>query len=79
MLQQLHASLKPRGVLFSSNPRGNGEEGWNGGRYGAYHTLEAWRRYLTDAGFAEIEHYYRPTGQPRERQPWLASVWRRAS
>ena len=79
VLQQLHASLKPRGVLFSSNPRGNGEEGWNGGRYGAYHTLEAWRRYLTDAGFAEIEHYYRPTGQPRERQPWLASVWRRAS
>ena len=33
---ELHATLKPGGVLFSSNPRGDDEEGWNGGRYGAY-------------------------------------------
>jgi len=26
----------------------------------------------------ELEHYYRPAGLPREQQPWLASVWRRA-
>ncbi len=77
VLRQLHASLKPGGVLFSSNPRGANEEGWNRGRYGAYHDLEAWRRYLTAAGFAELEHYYRPPGLPREQQPWLASVWRR--
>jgi hypothetical protein len=32
---------------------------------------------LSDAGFVELEHYYRPTGLPREQQPWLASVWRR--
>ena len=75
--RELHAALKPRGVLFSSNPRGANEEGWNRGRYGAYHDLEAWRRYLTAAGFAELEHYYRPPGLPREQQPWLASVWRR--
>jgi hypothetical protein len=25
----------------------------------------------------ELEYYYRPTGLPREQQPWLASVWRR--
>ena len=27
--------------------------------------------------FAELTHYYRPVGLPREQQPWLASVWRR--
>ena len=77
VLRELHATLKPRGVLFSSNPRGNGEEGWNRGRYGVYHDLESWRSYLTAAGFDEIEHYYRPPGLQREQQPWLASVWRR--
>jgi SAM-dependent methyltransferase len=76
VLAQLRATLKPGGVLFSSNPRGANEEGWNGGRYGAYHDLDAWRRYLTGAGFIELEHYYRPTGLPFEQQPWLASVWR---
>ncbi len=78
VLRQLHATLKPRGVLFSSNPRGANEEGWNRGRYGAYHDLAAWRRWMTEAGFVELEHYYRPDGLPREQQPWLASVWRRS-
>jgi SAM-dependent methyltransferase len=77
VLRELHATLKPGGVLFSSNPRGANEEGWKRGRYGAYHDLEAWRRYLTAAGFDELDHYYRPAGLPREQQPWLASVWRR--
>jgi len=77
VLRQLHAALKPDGVLFSSNPRGDNEEGWNGERYSAYHDLAAWRRYLSGAGFTELEHYYRPAGLPREQQPWLASVWRR--
>jgi SAM-dependent methyltransferase len=76
VLGQLRASLKPRGVLFSSNPRGDNHEGWQGGRYGVYHDLDAWREHLTAAGFAELEHYYRPAGLPREQQPWLASVWR---
>ncbi len=75
VLRQLHATLKPGGVLFSSNPRGDNEEGWNGGRYGAFHDLETWRRHLSGAGFLELDHYYR--GLPRDRQPWLASVWRR--
>ena len=77
VLRELHATLKPGGVLFSSNPRGANEEGWNGGRYGAYHDLFTWRRFMADAGFVELEHYYRPAGLPREQQPWLASVWRR--
>jgi SAM-dependent methyltransferase len=76
VLAELRAALKPRGVLFSSNPRGTNEEGWNRGRYGVYHDLEAWRGVMTRAGFVELEHYYRPAGLPREQQPWLASVWR---
>jgi SAM-dependent methyltransferase len=77
ILLRLHACLKPGGVLFASNPRGNNEEGWSGGRYGVYHDLENWRRYVSGAGFVELTHYYRPAGLPREQQPWLASVWRR--
>jgi SAM-dependent methyltransferase len=77
VLRQLHAALKPEGVLFSSNPHGGNEEDWNRGRYGAYHDLATWRRYMATARFLELEHYYRPTGLPRERQPWLASVWRK--
>jgi hypothetical protein len=76
-LQELHATLKPGGALFSSNPRGQNEEGWSFGRYGAYHDLENWRRYVSQAGFVELLHYYRPEGLPRERQPWLASLWRK--
>lgn len=77
VLRQLLATLKPGGVLFSSNPHGRNEEGWNRGRYGAYHDLQTWRRVMSGAGFVELDHYYRPAGLPREQQPWLASVWRR--
>ena len=77
VLRQLHATLTPGGVLFSSNPRGNGEEGWNEERYGAYHDWDAWRGYMTDAGFVALTHYLRPAGLPPEQQRWLASVWRK--
>jgi len=77
VLLELHATLKPRGILFSSNPRGGNEEGWNAGRYGAYHDLGTWHGYLTAAGFVELNHYYRPPGVPREQQPWLATAWRK--
>lgn len=76
VLLELRATLKEHGTLFSSNPRGNNEEGMSNGRYGVYHDLETWRRYLTAAGFVELTHYYRPTGLQRDQQPWLASVWR---
>jgi SAM-dependent methyltransferase len=76
VLRALHATLKPAGVLFSSNPRGHGEEGWNQGRYGAFWDLETWRRHLGAAGFVELEHYYRPDGIPVSQRPWLATVWR---
>ena len=77
ILRQLHATLKPNGVLFSSNPRGDGQEGWSGDRYGAFHDWESWRTHMVAAGFSELTHYYRPPGLPRDQQPWLASVWRK--
>jgi SAM-dependent methyltransferase len=77
VLRELHAALRPRGVLFASNPHGDNTEGWNRGRYGAYHDLARWRGYLSAAGFGELMHYYRPPGLPRDQQPWLASVWRK--
>jgi SAM-dependent methyltransferase len=77
VLGQLHAALKPRGVLFSSNPRGDNREGWQGERYGCYWELERWRSIVAPAGFVELESYYRPAGRPREQQPWLATVWRK--
>lgn len=77
VLVELRETLKPRGVLFASIPRGANEEGWNRERYSVYHDLESWRGFMTNAGFLELEHYYRPPGLPREQQPWLASAWRR--
>ncbi len=77
VLQRLHASLVPRGVLFCSNPRGDDREGYSGERYGAYHSHDRWRALVEAQNFEEIEHYYRPPGVPRDQQPWLATVYRR--
>ena len=77
VLQRLHACLKPGGVLFSSNPRGQNQEGWNGARYGSYYDYETWQSFMAAAGFDALSHYYRPPGLPRAQQPWLASVWRK--
>ncbi|MDX8406395.1 MAG: class I SAM-dependent methyltransferase [Mariprofundus sp.] len=73
VLSSLHRALRPGGILFSSNPRGN-SEGWNGSRYGHYMELETSRLFLQQAGFTILHHYYRPETQPREQQPWLAIV-----
>lgn len=73
VLARIHTSLKPGGVLFLSNPRGD-SEGWSGRRYGLYMQLETSQQYLADAGFTVLDHYYRPPGKPRHEQPWLAIV-----
>ena len=77
VLTALWQTLKPGGVLFSSNPRGDNVEGWGGERYGSYHDLDTWKGFAESAGFVAIGHYYRPPGRPRSQQPWLASTWRK--
>ena len=77
VLGNLWTCLKPNGILFSSNPRGNNEECWYGDRFGSYHDLEGWRSFMNDAQFTESEYFYRPAGLPIEQQPWLASVWKK--
>ena len=76
VLRDLHTALRKDGILFSSNPRGNAE-GWQGQRYGHYMEIEASETFLEQSGFRIIEHYYRPSGKPREQQPWLAIVSQR--
>ena len=71
---ELHETLKERGVLFCSNPRGNNQEGFSGERYCFYYT---WKEICLNTGFEEIKHFYRPDGIPEEDRPWLASVWRK--
>ena len=77
VLAGLFGTLKPGGVLFTSNPRGHNEEGWNGHRYGSYYDVDTWGSFVTAAGFTALHHYYRPPDLPRDKQPWLASVWRK--
>jgi hypothetical protein len=77
VLLELSETLRFRGVLFCSNPRGYNEEGWSGDRYSCFFDLEAWRTYVSAAGLIEVRHYYRPPGLPRHKQRWLATVWRK--
>jgi SAM-dependent methyltransferase len=77
VLDDLYAALKPGGVLFSSNPRGHNEEGWNGPRYGSYYDFDTWKQFMVTAKFSPLHHYYRPPNLPRDQQPWLASLWRK--
>jgi SAM-dependent methyltransferase len=76
VLRELHRTLRPNGVLFSSNPRGN-SEGWSGQRYSHFMELEESLENLEAGGFEVLEHYYRPAGAPRSEQPWLAIISRR--
>ena len=77
ILLELRETLRPRGILFCSNPRGNNEEGFSDGRYSCFFDLDTWRNYVRAAGFFEVGHYYRPPGVPRHQQPWLATIWRK--
>lgn len=79
VLRQLWETLTPTGALFCSNPRGENVEGWQGRRFGAYHDHVQWSALAKDAGFTELEHYYRPPGRPRHEQPWLATVFRKTA
>lgn len=73
VLDDLYASLRPDGILFLSNPRGN-NEGWSGQRYGHYMQFDSSKLFMEVAGFKVIDYYYRPIGKPKHEQPWLAIV-----
>ncbi|MGZ8191396.1 MAG: class I SAM-dependent methyltransferase [Methylococcaceae bacterium] len=76
VLDSLYRALRSEGILFTSNPRGNGEA-IQGQRYGNYMELETSTRFLAAANFEILHHYYRPEGLPRHQQPWLAIVSKR--
>lgn len=76
VLSVCYSALRPNGILFMSNPRGSAE-GWQGTRYGNYMELSDCSKYLESAGFSFIDHYYRPSGLPKNQQPWLAIVAQR--
>ena len=77
VLLELFTTLKSSGVLFCSNPRGNNDEGLSEDRYSCFFDFDTWRGYVTAAGFDEVRHYFRPSGLPCHKQPWLATVWRK--
>ena len=76
VLADIAKSMKPRGVLFCSNPRGDNEEGLSGDRYSCFFDLDTWRGYVIAAGFSEVQCYFRPPGLPRHQQAWLVTVLR---
>jgi SAM-dependent methyltransferase len=78
VLLALYTCLRLNGVLFCSNPRGSDIEQFDGDRYGAFLQPETWGNFVRSAGFIELESFYRPSGRPKEQQPWLATVWRKS-
>jgi len=76
LLGRLHTSLKKSGILFSSNPRGKGED-LDGKRYANYMEIDEYKAIVEEVGFKLLDHYYRPQGQPVESCPWLACVFRK--
>lgn len=75
VLARLHRALRPRGILYSLNPRGRNQNGWAGDRFCTYHSLASWRRFLRAAGFRERGTEGRPLGADRASQRWVASLW----
>ncbi len=74
VLTDLHRALRPNGVLFMSNPRGDEEGCATPERYGNFMQIDKSLEYLEKAGYRILDHYYRPPGLPREEQNWLAIV-----
>lgn len=76
-LTAIWGCLIPGGVLFTSNPRGNDEQGLSGGRFGIYYRDESWVTLVNNAGFKPIRQYFRPPNTPPHQQRWFATVWRK--
>ena len=73
VLRELWAALKSGGVLFSSNPRGDNEEGWNGERYGCYYDWPRWRELVTASRFHRDQPLL-PPARPAARATTLARL-----
>ena len=76
VLKILHHSLIENGVLFTSNPRGQGED-FTGTRYAHFMEIGEFQSLVESCGFKLIDHYYRPQNLPLEQRPWLACVFRK--
>ena len=81
-LVALWKTLLPGGVLFTSNPRGNDEEGVSGGRFGVYYQDETWLDLvktlrIENGRFEPIRQYFRPPDAPPDQRRWFATVWRK--
>ncbi|PCI36451.1 MAG: SAM-dependent methyltransferase [Elusimicrobia bacterium] len=76
VLKDLHAALRNGGILFSSNPRGHGED-FSSTRYANLMELEDYQGLVEGAGFELVEHYYRPGNVPQEEARWLACVFKK--
>jgi SAM-dependent methyltransferase len=77
-LAALWRGLRPAGVLFSSNPRGNDEQGFSGGRFGVFYRDETWMELVQHCGFEPVRQYFRPPNAPPHEQFWFATVWRKS-
>ena len=67
VLADLRATLARGGVLFFSNPRGAGEEGWSGERYGCYFDVERWRALLIERRVSGSRLLLPSGGTPAQR------------
>jgi len=81
-LEAIWKALIPGGVLFTSNPRGNDEEGVSGGRFGVYYQDDTWLELVNNlrvqnGRFQLIQQYFRPQFAPPDQQRWFATVWRK--
>src|ERR687892_348481 len=79
VLVRLHAALNPGGVLLTSNPRGQDEEGFVHGRYACFYSSKTCLRLASSTGFALVDPCFRPPANPRRQQPWLATVSRKSA
>lgn len=76
VLGELRRALVPGGVIFASNPRGHGEEGFTGERYCSFLDAAGWHALFASAGFVHVRTFLRPTDAPPPEQRWIATVWR---
>lgn len=74
LIKKFYNSLTTGGILFSSNPRGNGED-IHGERCANFMEIEEYKKIVEDQGFKLINHYYRPAGKPVDECPWLACIF----